>query len=255
MKILHSKPSNKVAEFVQEILVIEEPNLSTPFILPLFANGMPTLLFHSAKGLIGDNSRYLTMFGQTVAPNLLTVNDNFVMIAYFLKPYALKVLYGITANELTDKPLDLSLLNQTARNLQERLLNTSSTQEMLALIDDYISKMMSAVKMDIRPLEYATEKIVANPAKQVLVATQRELCMTERTFQRLFEHNIGIAPNQYRRVVQFHTAFQQLQKRQFKHLSDIAFRNDYADQSHYIRSFREFTNLSPKEYLQYGSGD
>jgi len=82
---------------------------------------------------------------------------------------------------------------------------------------------------------------------------QQELFVTERTFQRMFEKNVGIPPNQYRRICQFNTAFRQLQLRKFNKLTDIAFENGYADQSHYIRSFREFTGITPKDYLNFGN--
>ena len=84
---------------------------------------------------------------------------------------------------------------------------------------------------------------------------QDELYITERTFQRMFEDKVGVSPNQYRRIAQFNSAFQQLNQRQFKHFSDIAFNNDYADQSHFIRAFKEFTNLTPKEYLKFGRNE
>ena len=76
--------------------------------------------------------------------------------------------------------------------------------------------------------------------------------VTERTFQRMFEKNIGISLNLYRRVCQFNSAFQQLNNRHFSRLSDLAFLNGYADQSHFVRSFKEFTHLLPTEYLQFG---
>jgi AraC-like DNA-binding protein len=69
----------------------------------------------------------------------------------------------------------------------------------------------------------------------------------------MFERHIGLTPNMYRRVSQFNSAFWQLNSRQFSKLSDIAFHNGYADQSHYIRSFKEFTNLTPGEYLNFGA--
>jgi AraC-like DNA-binding protein len=69
----------------------------------------------------------------------------------------------------------------------------------------------------------------------------------------MFERNIGVAPNLYRRICQFNSAFTQLNIRNHQKLSDIAFQNGYADQSHYIRSFKEFTNITPKEYLQFAS--
>jgi len=33
-------------------------------------------------------------------------------------------------------------------------------------------------------------------------------------------------------------------------LSDVAYENGYADQSHFIRSFREFTGYTPSQYQQ-----
>ena len=256
LKVIHPKPCSRVSEYVQDILVIEKSGLTNPFILPLFANGKPTLLFHSAKGQIKCLSNYMTLFGQSVFPETLTLNDDFILIAYFFKPHALTALYGITATELTDKPIDLHLHTPSITlSLQEQLLNASSTNEMISLLDNYIYRLITKIKADTRILKYATEKISGNPNNDVLITAQNELCLTERTFQRLFENHIGVSPNQYRRISQFNAAFQQLQKRQFKQLSDIAYTHHYADQSHYIRAFKEFTNLTPKQYLAFGTAD
>ena len=90
---------------------------------------------------------------------------------------------------------------------------------------------------------------VSSETKHILSEIQKDICVTERTLQRIFEKNIGVSPNQFRKIHQFNRAFRQLNNRQFQNLSDIAYDNDYADQSHYIRAFREFTNITPKEYL------
>ncbi|ACU05627.1 hypothetical protein [Pedobacter heparinus] len=50
MKVYNFKPGVALAGYVDRILVIEHCENSTPFSLPLFANGSPTLLFISAKG-------------------------------------------------------------------------------------------------------------------------------------------------------------------------------------------------------------
>lgn len=252
MKSYYLKPSDKVSEYVHEILILENHRIISPFILPLFANGMPTLLFQTAKGRIKNNSNYLTLFGQTVSPDTLTVNDNFTLIAYFLKPHALISLFGISAQELTDNPIDLNLLSHCKpTNIQEQLLNTPSTTQMLALLDDYLLSLTS--RSDTSSIEYATNKIVQNPHHKILREVQRELCVTERTFQRMFERNIGVSPNQFRRICQFNNAFQQLNRERTKSLAEITFCNGYADQSHFIKAFREFTNVTPTEYLNYGA--
>jgi AraC-like DNA-binding protein len=250
MKVAYLPPAASIAEYVQEILLIEDFRVSTPFVLPLFANGRPTLLFQTAKGQIGTSTNNLTLFGQTVFPDTLTIKEDFTLIAYFFKPYALSSLFGVSAQELTDSPIDLNLLPEPVRaGLQEQLLNAASSSEMMALLDNYIFSLTTRIKTDIRIIKYAVEKIAGAPSKKNLVEVQQELYMTPRTFQRLFEKNIGIIPTQFRRISQFNAAFRQLNKLEFKNLTDISFNHGYADQSHFIRAFREFTSLTPREYL------
>jgi AraC-like DNA-binding protein len=163
-------------------------------------------------------------------------------------------MFGVLAQELTDKPIDLKLLSSTkTADLQEQLLNAASTDKMISLLDNYIFKLAAKVKIDVPLIKYATQQIAITPRKEILASVQHTLCVTERTFQRMFEKNIGISPNQFRRIAQFNSAFQQLSRRQFTNMSDIVYGNGYADQSHYIRAFKEFTNITPNEFLNYGS--
>ncbi|MES2003331.1 MAG: helix-turn-helix domain-containing protein [Bacteroidota bacterium] len=255
MKVRNLKPNDNIAEYVERILVIENDQIATPFSLPLFANGSPTLLFKSTKGTIRDRATTnLTLFGQTILPETITFTEDFTLIAYFFKPYSLRAIFGVTAQELTDKPVDLNLLSAQKTNLlQEQLLNAGPVENRIALLDKYVSNLIAHSNNNNPIIQYATTQIAHNPSKEILLSVQKELHVTERTFQRMFENNIGIAPNLYRRICQFNAAFQQLNNRNYTKLSDIAFENGYADQSHYIRAFREFTNLTPKDYLNFGS--
>jgi AraC-like DNA-binding protein len=247
-------PGKKIAAHVDRILVIESASITTPFILPLYANGVPTILFKSVKGKLGkDNVNHLLLFGQTVLPESLTLHEEFTLIAYFFKPFTLLPLFGVPAQELTDKPVDLNLVfPQPAAELQERLLNAGTVKEMINLLDDFVFNLISRSKTECPLIKYATTQIANNPSKEAPGAVQKELYITERTFQRMFERNVGISPNLYRRICQFNAAFTQLNDRGHHKLSDIAFQHGYADQSHYIRSFREFTNITPAAYLRFG---
>lgn len=253
MKVSNPIPCEKISHYVDRILVIEDVLITHSFTLPLYANGAPTLLFQTAKGIIKNNSNNLTLFGQTVFPETLTIRDNFTLIAYFFKPFTLFALFGVSAQELTNNPINLNLLSPAkTRELQERLLNAATTEEMMNLLDDYIFSLITKTTVDCQLIRFATGAIAQNASKDALLKVQQELHITERTFQRLFEKNIGIAPNLYRRIWQFNNAFQQLNNRRFSKLSDIAFTNGYADQSHYIRAFKEFTGITPKEHLKFG---
>lgn len=255
MKVRNLIPGAKIADYTERILVIEHNRVTTDFNLPLYANGVPTLLFASQKGKINNKAaNYLTLFGQTVVPETLTLTENFILIAYFLKPYSLLPLFAVKAQELTDNPIDLNLLlSAKTIELREQLLHSESIQEMIDLLDNFILRLITNAKLDSTIIKYATAKIAASPSKEILLSVQKDLSMSERTFQRNFETKIGIAPNQYRRICQFNSAFFQLLKGDYCKLSDLAFQNGYADQSHYIRAFKEFTNITPKEFINYGS--
>lgn len=254
MKVKNPIPCDRISEYVQNILVIEKFDVTNPFVLPLYANGTPTLLFQTAKGKLKESSNNLTLFGQTIFPETLTINDNFTLIAYFFKPFSLFALFGISAKELTDNPINLNLLDSSnAKDLQEQLLNADSTENMLKLIDNYIFSLISKVKTETQLVKFATRQILKSPNQDTLKNVQNELYVTERTFQRMFKKNIGISPNQFRRIGQFSSAFKQLQQKQFENIFDIAFDNGYSDQSHFNRAFKEFTNITPKDYLNFGN--
>jgi AraC-like DNA-binding protein len=255
MKVANLKPKEGIAEYVERILVIESSKITNTFSLPLFANGSPTLVFKSTKGTIKNNlTSNLTLFGQTVFPQALTFTEEFTLVAYFFKPLSLTALFGVAAIDLTDNPIDLNLLSpQKTLVLQEQLLNAQAIEEMTELLDNYILNLITTSKSSLPAIQYAAFKIAKNPSKEILGLVRKELNITERTFERTFERKIGIGPNLYRRICQFHSAFQQLNNRRFSKLSDIAFENGFADQSHYIRSFKEFTNFTPGDFINLGS--
>ena len=237
-------------------MVIEYNGVIRDFALPLFANGSPTMVFQTAKVFsqkkaIGN----LSLYGQTVTPDELVIKDNFTLIAYFFYPHVLKSLFGLNAAEVTDVCIDLNDLKQAKQSaLQEQLLNALSLEKRLQLIDNFVLKLAALFDTDDRKVVYATQQLRNNTAPGALLEVQQTLNISERTFQRLFEFNVGISPKMYKRICQFHSAFQQLNQKAFLKLSDIAYDNGFADQSHFIRVLNEFTNLTPKEYLTKRSG-
>lgn len=255
MKAQHLTPHDKISDYVDRILILENKRFDKSFVLPLYANGVPTLLYTSAKGKVGaNNANHLTLFGQTVLPDDLTLTEDFLLIAYFFKPYGLLPLFGVEGHELTDKPVDFQLIsNQNSyRTLKEKLLNTGSVSESIEILNDYVFQLISHSKEVSPVLKCATTFIYRNYSKESLSAIREELNITERSFQRLFHKGIGINPNTYRRICQFNAAFFDLNLGNYKSFSDLTFKHGYADQSHYIRAFREFTSITPAEYLNFG---
>ena len=74
--------------------------------------------------------------------------------------------------------------------------------------------------------------------------------MSERNFERKFREYVGISPKLFSRICRFQSSLKQLQESNYEKLSDIAFENNFSDQSHFIRTFKEFAGFSPNQFQQ-----
>jgi AraC-like DNA-binding protein len=241
-----------IASYVHSIVVLEDNGLKNDYIIPLIAKGLPSITFQVTGSASNNGGSNLVLYGQNLKPFEFRVSGHLTMIAYFLHPHILNNFFGFDANEATDLSIDLNFI-QPAKdvNLKEQLLNAPSLHAQLQLMNDLILKIAGAIRTDTnKAIAFATNAIQKNNGLIPLKNIQEELQVTERTFQRLFEHHVGISPKTFSKVCQFNSAFQQLGNKDFSKLGDIAYQNGYADQSHLIRIFKEFTNVSPKEYLR-----
>ena len=249
-------PSPAVAHYVHDIVVLEAGHLHSDTTIPLVAKGYPSITFQSTCiKLPGGTVRtieQLVLYGQNVQPFLLQASGHLYVMAYFLHPYLLKYFFGFNAKEIKDLYIDLSTMRPArGMNLKERLANAVGTHARLQLMDDYIRKLtMAQYENDNKAIVWPINEIQKSKGLVSLPSLQSELCVTERTFQRLFESYIGVSPRLYSKICQFNAAFAQFSKGQYDKLSDIAYGHGYADQSHFIRTFREFTQLTPGEYLK-----
>ena len=175
------------------------------------------------------------------------------MIAIFFKPFVLGPVFKLSAQELKNEPVELNCWNaQKAMALNLQLIHALSTAEKMEVLHHFVLSQATCNQRECAIIRYATDKILENPNIDVLAQMLQQLNLTERTFQRIFKKYVGITANEYRRICQFQLAFYQLKARQFDKLTDVVYDNGYFDQSHYTRSFKEFTNTTPNEYLQSG---
>ena len=70
-----------------------------------------------------------------------------------------------------------------------------------------------------------------------------------RQLERNFKKQIGLTPKQLSKVIRLQATLQMLLNQTTRTLTDIAYESEYYDQSHFIKDFKEFTGLTPKEFL------
>jgi AraC-like DNA-binding protein len=256
MHILTIQPNQVLQTYVRHIEIIENDEdslLLQP--LPFYADGCPGLMYQQTdNGMFMDDGvtklSEFYVYGQTVKPIEFLPRGAYRAIIFYFFPHIVKSLYGFNSSEVTDTCLDLALLHTpTIRESLDKLQHTHSAVQQVEIISSYLTRIIltSKIKVDTT-VQYAINHIVKNNGQTSLRELRTWLKVSERTFERKFEAHVGVNAKLFARICQFQSSLAQLRKNDFSKLSDLAYDNGYADQSHFIRSFKEFTGLSPLEF-------
>lgn len=216
-------------------------------------DGCPGLMFQQPDmGAFSQDNKQLAdiaVYGQSTKHSVLTFTGQLHLVGIVFYPNALKSIFGINAGELTNACTNLELLpaRHTAE-LSGRLLHASPIAEQINILSDYLFKQIASNQQADDLTQYAIAQIAKTKGGTSLKDLQDDLRMTERSFERRFKDHVGISPKLFSRICRFQASLSQLRANHYSKLSDVAFENDYADQSHFIRTFKEFTGFSPYQY-------
>lgn len=225
-----------------------------PYTFTTIADGLPGLIFQQlAPGVVaqqGDSWPICYLYGQTVQPIHIAFPSGFRSVGVYFHPNALQSIFGLPAFEWTDRCIGVDDLDGKAGALLiEQLLNTPAVDRQMGILADYLYQRIVAngAKLDAEAL-YAAKVIVGSGGRLPLRELQRELRISERSFQRKFRETIGVSPKLFSRICQFQAAMQQIRAGGSPSFTDVAFAHGYADQPHFIRTFKAFVGCSPRHF-------
>ncbi|TGE27713.1 DUF6597 domain-containing transcriptional factor [Hymenobacter metallicola] len=233
-----------------------EQQEATPKTFRTIADGCPGLILQHATGGVSDAEGKpwpkLLLYGQATQASTLQTRGPFRLVGACLYPGTERSIFHVKADELTDTCLDVGLLSGPARRLTEHLLAPAPLPAQLAGL---AQALLAALRTPMAPpdpgIQYALAQILRTQGNIALPALQATLPFSERSFQRKFKEHVGLSPKLFARICQFQSSLGQLRAMTYDKLSDLAFANEYADQSHHIRSFKEFAGVSPGQYIHH----
>jgi len=216
-------------------------------IFKIMSDGMPGLIFQTNKKAFRDKNNQelpqLFVYGQTTRYTEQRAINSFQNIGIYFQPSALKSIFRIDANELTNQHIDIDDLLKTT--ITEQISNTASTDEKIALLSTFLLRQLQRTNINSQKPDFAIAQLEKGMSLQDV---QNELKMSERSLERYFKQYIGISPKLFSRIGRFQSALEIIRHPPFEKLTDIAYQSDYFDQSHFIRDFKEFAGTSPKKF-------
>jgi AraC-like DNA-binding protein len=254
MKSWYQQPNPSISEYVRTVLILEGFSQSDARELPIITNGMSALFCKTELHQEGNERIVqLMLFGKSIPEEIFTVNERTTIVTYFFKPFSMASVFDVPATTLVRDSVDLAEWSAHKTNaLKTQLIYSKTTQRKIEVLNNLVSHQLDINRKQCELIRHATDEIMCNSAPEILTKLLMKLEVNERTFQRIFKKFVGVTPNQYRRICQFQLSFAQVRAQDFDKLADVAFDNGFSDQSHFIRSFKEFTQVTPNDYLRSG---
>lgn len=243
--------------YINCIMLQEEAGDDAHTNIPIYADGYPGIMFHQAeKGfyLLPKQKELseLFLYGQTLEPISLDTQGPFKFVVFQLYPFASKYLLGVDPKVLNDDCFDLLQLKHIdVTSFLQKLIKAKNLEEEVAIISDLIRELIQFHQLppDDR-VQQAINLIIKNKGQVTIKNLREELYVTERTIERKFMSEVGLTPKQFAKIIQFQTSLHQLNQAKFDKLVEIGANSGFADQSHFIRTFKKYTGQTPSFYLK-----
>lgn len=181
----------------------------------------------------------------------IKTSGNFLNIAVRLTiPNGLGLFSKIPMNEVYSTPsfsLDTIFRKQEIDDLTHKLLEAPNDELKQHVLEHFLA---SKVTQTYPPVLGAIVQRIHQAGGMITVAElTREFLISERTLNRYFNTHIGINPIIYTNLIRFRSIIN-LSPLSHESLLDSALNLGYYDQSHFIKQFKRFSNLTPGEFLR-----
>lgn len=196
-------------------------------------------------------SPHSRLYGQHAIATNRHVGRDFMILQVQFQPGALFRLTGMPVHELTNTFVDAEAVFSTEiRRVNERLSYTKHYTEMIALVEEFIGYLIQrARRKEVRPIDKVSQFILQHPSAVSLDWLADQACLSQRQLYRQFMERSGVSPKLYARINRFENAMKRKNARPDLDWLSVALDLGYYDYQHLVRDFREFTNLTPNEFL------
>jgi len=106
-------------------------------------------------------------------------------------------------------------------------------------------KAKDADKLVIR----AVQIIYDSRGSVKMKSLHEQLYISQSAFEKRFRKLVGASPKKFASIVRFNTVLQDIGKA--KSLTEICYENDFFDQAHFIKDFKQFTGSTPENFRRF----
>ncbi|WKG06318.1 helix-turn-helix domain-containing protein [Mycolicibacterium sp. HK-90] len=253
MRYIRQPPAVALRDSVDHLWCIADgPTYPAERILP---TGTTELVINLAADVITITNHQgpqqfsgVTVSGPYTGPFDIDAREHTAMVGVHFKPGGVRAVLGIAPHELLDAHLDLDALWNRAADLRARICAATSTAQRLAIVESALLTHSRNGPEPTREVSFAMDALRVGSRQPSIHALAREVGFSHRRLIQLFTDQVGMPPKRFARLQRFRHAHDDVYSAPSSpHWPTFAIEHGYADQSHMIREFQEFSGMTPAE--------
>lgn len=250
------EPGKDLEEFVMCYWTLDFPRADTPQMNTIIPDGTMKLIFHYGDLYWHhpDNGNSFLqprcfLIGQLTKPYVVEpAGDTGTFVVRF-HPNGFLPFATIPIKEMENTPVPLhQLYGKEGEELEQKILHAPDTSERISIAEIFLLKRLTDSKTVDKIVQSTVDTILTARGQVSVTELSQQNHIHRRQLVRKFSTIIGLSPKQLSKTIRIQAALKTLLTQKRSKLTDLAYENEYYDQSHFIKDFKEFTGLSPKEF-------
>jgi AraC-like DNA-binding protein len=250
------KPNEDLATLVKCYWTLESVKEKTPTRNTIVPDGCIKMIFHYGDPYkhhpeSGDSFLLPRCFvvGQLTRPFEVEPTGETGTFFVCFHPNGFLPFATLPIKEMENTVVSLEeLFGNEGKIIGQQILAANSTSERISIIETFLDNRLTNT--------HAVDEIIKSTVETILTAhgqlsvddLSKQTNTNRRQLARKFSSAIGLSPKQLSKTIRLQAALKMLMTGKVTSLTDLAYEGEYYDQAHFIKDFKEFTGLTPKEF-------
>lgn len=256
MRYIRQPPTVALRDSVDHLWCIADgPRYSAERILP---TGTTELVINLGADTIAITNRQgpqrfsgTAVSGPYTRPFDIDAREHTAMVGVHFKPGGVRAVLGVSPHELLGSHIDLDAVwNGAAADLRSEICEAKSIPHRLAIVESALLTRLRGGRELTPEVAFAVDALSLDrqPSIEKLA---REIGFSHRSLIQMFTSQVGMPPKRFARLQRFRHAHDAVSAALSPpHWPTFAVEHGYADQSHMIREFQEFSGMTPAQQLR-----
>jgi len=158
--------------------------------------------------------------------------------------------FGMPMKEIANGFVDLkNIWNKLAEEIEDRIVCCHDNNQRNNIIQYYLLKQLYKNNKEDATLDRCLNLIYSLKGQVRADEIASRIGLSNRQLVRKFNDSVGLSPKEFSKIIKFIGSLNYLRSHANSNLSAAAYECGYYDQAHFIHDFKEYSGLTPSQFL------